>query len=71
MTRLRLTAPEVVARVQPNSCSSGSSSAPVDDRKPAAATRAAIVTAATHHGRMLVRAGCGVGVAGLVVTPEP
>jgi hypothetical protein len=35
----------------------------VDDRKPAAATSAAIVTAATHHGRMLVRAGCDVGVA--------
>ena len=59
MTRLRLTAPDVVALDHPNSFSSGSSSAPVEERKPAAATRAAIVTAATHHGRMLVRtSGC-------------
>ncbi len=55
MTRLRLTAPDVVARLQPNSCSSGSSRAPVEERNPAAATRAAIVAAATHQGRRLVR----------------
>ena len=51
MTRLRVTAPEVVPRDQPNSCSSGSRSAPVEERKPAAATSAAIVAAATHQAR--------------------
>ena len=51
MIRLRLTAPLVVARDQPNSCSRGSSSAPVDDRNPAAATKAAIVIPATHQAR--------------------
>src|SRR6478735_7668694 len=56
MTRLRLTAPDVVARDQPNSCSSGSSSAPVEERNPAAATRAAMVTPATLQARVLVRA---------------
>ena len=52
---MRLTAPEVTPRVQPNSFSSGSSSAPVEDRNPAAATRAAIVAAATHQARTLER----------------
>jgi hypothetical protein len=48
----------VVPRDQPNSFSSGSSSAPVEDRKPAAATSAAIVAAATHQARTLVRTDC-------------
>ncbi len=58
MIRLRLTAPEVTPRDQPNSASSGSSRAPVEDRNPAAATSAAIVAAATHQARTLVRTSC-------------
>ena len=59
MTRLRLTAPEVVPRDQPNSSSSGSSRAPVEDRNPAAATRAAIVAAGDPPG---ADAGAHVGL---------
>ncbi len=50
-TRLRLTAPEVVARDQPNSDSTGSRSTPVEERKAAAATRAPRVTAAMSQAR--------------------
>ena len=51
--RLRLTAPLVVARDQPKSSSSGTSSAPVEERKPAAATSAAMVMPATHQARWM------------------
>ena len=54
-TRLRVTAPLVVARDQPKSSSSGSSSAPVDERNPAAATRAPMVIAATNQARWMRR----------------
>lgn len=53
MTRLRVTAPLVVVRDQPKSASSGSSSAPVVERNPAAATRAPIVASATHQARWM------------------
>ena len=62
MTRFRLTAPLVVARDQPNSSSSGTSRAPVDERKPAAATSAAMVTAATHQARWIRGCRAAVGV---------
>ena len=58
-----MTAPLVVARDQPNSSSSGSSRAPVEERKPAAATRAAMVTAATHQARWMPRRVRGSSVA--------
>ena len=54
-TRLSVTAPLVVARDQPKSSSRGSSSAPVDERNPAAATRAPMVIAATNHARWIRR----------------
>ena len=61
---MRLTAPEVVVRDQPNSRSIGSMSTPVEDRKAAAATSAARVIAATKHAR---RANTGAGAAGCVI----
>ena len=62
-----MTAPDVVPRDQPNSCSSGSRSAPVEERKPAAATSAAIVAAATHQARTEVRvSGTAVPLTGTV-----
>ena len=66
--RLRLTAPEVVARDQPNSSSSGTSSAPVDERKPAAAISAAMVTPATNQARCT--RGARVGRSTVAVTCE-
>ena len=47
--------PEVIVRLQPNSCSNGSSNAPVEERKPAAATRAPNTANATHHARWTPR----------------
>jgi hypothetical protein len=55
MTRLAVTAPEVMVRLHPNSCSSGSIRAPVEDRKPAAATKAPSTARATHQARWMVR----------------
>ena len=53
MSRFALTAPEVVARLHPNSASIGSISAPVEDRNPAAATSAASTPSATHQARWI------------------
>ena len=54
-----LAAPLVVARVQPKSSSSGSNRAPVEERNPAAATRAPIVIAATNQARCQRRVRSG------------
>ena len=64
MIRLRLTAPLVVALDQPKSSSSGISNAPVEERKPAAAISAAIVTAATHQAGWIRLVVVGVSVGG-------
>ena len=69
MMRFRLTAPLVVARDQPKSCSSGSSSAPVEDRNPAAAISAPMVIAATNHARCTAVSGDGRVSTGAVTTP--
>jgi hypothetical protein len=50
-TRLTVTAPEVVVLDQPNVASNGSISAPVEDRKPAAAMSADTTAAATNQAR--------------------
>ena len=64
-TRLRLTAPLVTARDQPNSSSIGSSSTPVELRKAAAATSAPSVTPATTQARChRVRGGSPTNVPG-------
>ena len=68
-TRLRLTAPEVTARDQPNSDSIGSSSTPVELRNAAAATSAPSVTPATTQAKCRrVRGGSPTNVPGSDVT---